>query len=47
MLPDVHWWLMVSADSAKTGSKWCDYGIIIGQGVTVQSGYFNAITHQC
>jgi hypothetical protein len=28
MLPDDHWWLMVSADSARTGSKWCDYGII-------------------
>jgi len=47
MLPDVHCWLMIIADSARTGGKWCDYGIIMKQGATVQSGHFTAITHQC
>lgn len=47
MLPDVHSWLTVIADSARTGGKWCDYGIVIRQGVTAELGHFTATTHQC
>jgi len=40
---------MVTADTGRTGGKWCDYtyGIIMKQGVTVELSHFPAITHQC
>jgi len=47
MLPNVHWCLIVTADSARTGGKWCDYAIIKRQGMTVKLGNFTAITPQC
>jgi len=47
MLPNVHWWLMVIANSARTGGKWCDYGTIMRQGAAVELGHFTAMKHQC
>jgi hypothetical protein len=47
MLPDVHWWLMDIIDTARSGGKWCDYGVTMRQGVIVELGHFTSITHQC
>ena len=47
MLPDIQWWFMAIADTARVCGKWCDQAIIMRQGVTAELDHFTVITHQC